>query len=210
MTREEAKRILYVYRAVNLVDASHREAFNMAIKAVEQEPCEDIKEIREVMSCDTDEETKCKMISNILTAKPHYFKEQQPCDDAISRQAALDAFGLSEKTRKYGGDHSGYNTMMLYEIQDVIEDLPPVSTEKTGRWIKIKPYPLQMHDYECSECGHETDDNTEKHCSECGAKMEVVECEDAISRHGEKNISKGFEDFMIKSLRKQAESENEE
>lgn len=44
--------------------------------------------------------------------------------DLISRQGAIDAFGLSEKTRKYGGDHSGYNTMMLYEIQDVLESLP--------------------------------------------------------------------------------------
>ena len=43
---------------------------------------------------------------------------------------------------------------------------------KTGQWVKIKPYPLQMHDYECSECGHETDDNTENYCSNCGAKME--------------------------------------
>ena len=42
---------------------------------------------------------------------------------------------------------------------------------KTGQWVKIKPYPLQMHDYECSECGHETDDNTENYCSDCGAKM---------------------------------------
>ena len=42
---------------------------------------------------------------------------------------------------------------------------------KTGHWIKIKPYPLQMHDYECSECGHETDDPTENYCSECGAKI---------------------------------------
>lgn len=41
MTREEAKRILYVYRAMNLVDGSHREAFDMAIKALEQEDCED-------------------------------------------------------------------------------------------------------------------------------------------------------------------------
>lgn len=38
MTREEAKRILYVYRAMNLVDESHREAFDMAIKALDQEP----------------------------------------------------------------------------------------------------------------------------------------------------------------------------
>jgi hypothetical protein len=55
--------------------------------------------------------------------------EQQSCTDAISRQAAIDAFCLSEKTRKYGGDHSGYNTMMLYEIQDVIENLPPVTPQ---------------------------------------------------------------------------------
>lgn len=41
MTNEEAKRILYVYRAVKLVDASHREAFDMAIEELEQEPCED-------------------------------------------------------------------------------------------------------------------------------------------------------------------------
>ena len=49
--------------------------------------------------------------------------------DAISRQDALEAFGLSEKTRKYGGDHSGYDTMMMYEIQDTIENLPPIQPE---------------------------------------------------------------------------------
>lgn len=48
---------------------------------------------------------------------------------------------------------------------------------KTGQWVKIKPYPLQMHDYECGECGHETDDNTENYCSNCGAKMES-ECKE--------------------------------
>lgn len=43
----------------------------------------------------------------------------------IRRQDVLDAFGLSEKTRKYGGDHSGYDTRMLYEIQDTIESIEP-------------------------------------------------------------------------------------
>ncbi len=46
--------------------------------------------------------------------------------EAIDRQALLNAFGLSEKTRKYGGDHSGYDTRMLYEIQEEIENAPPV------------------------------------------------------------------------------------
>ena len=53
-------------------------------------------------------------------------------DDAISRQAALDAFGLSEKTRKYGGDQSGYDTMMLYEIQQTLEDLLPVTPKQSN------------------------------------------------------------------------------
>jgi len=46
---------------------------------------------------------------------------------------------------------------------------------KVGHWIKIKPYPLQMHDYRCSECGHETDDNAENYCSECGTRMVGVQ-----------------------------------
>lgn len=49
--------------------------------------------------------------------------------DLINRQDALNAFGLSEKTRKYGGDRSGYNTMRLYVIQDVLEDLPSAEPE---------------------------------------------------------------------------------
>lgn len=54
-----------------------------------QESSRDIEEIKEVINCDTDAETKCKMISNILTAKPHYFKEQEPCEDCISREEAI-------------------------------------------------------------------------------------------------------------------------
>lgn len=50
-------------------------------KYAEQEPSRDIKEIAEIMKCGADAETKCKMISNILTAKPHYFAEQEPTDE---------------------------------------------------------------------------------------------------------------------------------
>ena len=49
--------------------------------------------------------------------------------DLISREDALNAFGLTEKSRKYGGDHSGYDTRMLYEIQDVLESLPSAEPE---------------------------------------------------------------------------------
>lgn len=56
--------------------------------------------------------------------------------DLIDRQAALDAFELSEKTRKYGGDHSGYDTRMLYEIQNVLEDLPSAQPKTEERMEK--------------------------------------------------------------------------
>lgn len=54
-------------------------------------------------------------------------------DKYIRKQDAVDAFGLSEKTRKYGGDHSGYDTRMLYEIQDTIESLEPADVVQVVR-----------------------------------------------------------------------------
>lgn len=97
-------------------------------------------------------------------------------DDLISRQAALDAFGLSEKTRKLGGDHSGYDTMMLYEIQDTLEDLPSV-TQKTGRWIEEDMFDGDVA-YRCSECNElflleigTPKDNEYNYCPKCGAKL---------------------------------------
>ena len=85
-------------------------------------------------------------------------KFDTPYTDAISRQAAIDA--MREET-----------CLSCWDAKYILEHLPSVSMEKTGYWIKIKPYPLQMHDYECSECKHETDDNTEKYCSECGCRI---------------------------------------
>lgn len=99
----------------------------------------------------------------------------KPCEDCISRQAALDAFGLSEKTRKYGGDHSGYDTLMMYEIQDTLEDLPPATpAPKTGRWIAVTN---GRGDHECSECGEYAPnfqsgrEHLTNYCPNCGAKM---------------------------------------
>ena len=53
------------------------EEHKLILELLEQKPCRDIDEIKEVMNSDADAETKCKMISNILTAKPHYFEEPQ-------------------------------------------------------------------------------------------------------------------------------------
>ena len=108
--------------------------------------------------------------------------ELQPCEDCVSRQATIDAFGLSEKTRKYGGDRSGYDTMMLYEIQDVLEGLPSVKPIRPrGRWIGegdgYYDGELIIDMWSCSECGKYFDEWDEKptwkYCPKCGAEMEV-------------------------------------
>ena len=64
----------------------------------------------------------------------------QPEPDCVSRKTALDAFGLSEKTRKYGGDHSGYDTRMLYEIQDTLESLPAVQPDHNADISEINKF----------------------------------------------------------------------
>ena len=95
-------------------------------------------------------------------------------DDMIYRQDALDAFGLSEKTRKWGGDHSGYNTRMLYEIQDELEAIEP-AWPKQGKWIISKV----NGQYQCSNCGMFTGLTAEdinegfhlmNYCGNCGSK----------------------------------------
>ena len=93
----------------------------------------------------------------------------------IRIQDALDAFGLSEKTRKYGGDHSGYDTRMFYEIQDTIESIEPAGVAPVvhSRWIKT------ADGAECEKCGREAvyqivNDHWEYEpfCPHCGAKMD--------------------------------------
>ena len=104
-------------------------------------------------------------------------------DDLISRQEALDAFGLSEKTRKYGGDHSGYETIMRYEVQDVIENLPSVSVaEKVGtdHWEKLWDELYDwLNDTRLNVAPDETvEDDVERHERLAQADMldEVMEC----------------------------------
>jgi len=183
-------------------------ALNMAIQALKQEPNRDMEEIAEIMKSDADAETKCKMISNILTAKPHYFElsqeptiqdkqaesekyqkayddgydngyaqarfdyEQEPCDDTVSRQAALNS--LIDNTNLDGYD--------LAEALDAIknkEKLPSVTQKlKTGHWI----FDETLVNWRCSKCNETpktmgyvgTADFMAEHfkfCNHCGAKM---------------------------------------
>lgn len=110
------------------------------------------------------------------TVISEWLKGQEFCEDCISRQAVNT---LVDELARAISDERCYMSRgrAASSIMQDILDLPSVTPkQKMGHWIKIEPYPLQMHDYKCSECGHETDDNIENYCSERGAKMAERNC----------------------------------
>ena len=89
--------------------------------------------------------------------------------DYIDRQVALDALGVTKNATKYGGDHSGYDTRMLYEIHDALTGIPAADVVPVvhARWEKKKDIGL----FYCSECGLPSMHKW-PYCERCGAKMD--------------------------------------
>ena len=96
----------------------------------------------------------------------------------IERRVALDALGVTKNATKYGGDHSGYDTRMLYEIHDALIGIPAADVVPVvhGEW---KPHEDKQVAFglafECSCCGSIVlvNDALEfGYCPYCGAKMD--------------------------------------
>ncbi len=95
---------------------------------------------------------------------------QEPREDAISRQAALES--IFDDDTEYTGS----------EICSMVRNLPPVKLQepKTGHWIQAKrPFNFR---FKCSECGRPAlkserngNDVRSKYCPRCGARMESEE-----------------------------------
>jgi len=98
------------------------------------------------------------------------FKEQEPCEDTISRQAAISHVD----DVPYIKEHP--NVGLLWEAW--IESLPSAqSKRKVGEWIKKNNDYFDW--YECSECGYGSDgemkynrlcDVRTKFCPDCGSQ----------------------------------------
>ena len=103
-----------------------------------------------------------QMFENILA-----LLEQEPCEDAISRQAVLD--GIDNYIEKAQSTGTKDDFISFEEL--VVKVLPSVTPKpKMGRWIRISPAGI----YECSECGQNVmtgDIDAYRHCHGCGAKM---------------------------------------
>lgn len=135
MTKEEAIKALIKERKTALHE--NKQAFDMAIKAL----------------------------------------EQQPCEDAISREQAIRAtYGFERYT---GIDEAPYEY-----AESILRDLPPVTpTRKKGEWIFTKTkFDRHGCTVECSSCHKKWKTYDEirwkkenKYCPNCGAEMESEE-----------------------------------
>lgn len=210
MTREEAIEILkeIIDEGWLISDNNKCTAINvleMAIKALEQEPCEDCisrkavtdTTICEGISCNEcslntceDGQSGCLLKERVDKLPP--VTPQQPAEnwkfyyDHGYAQAKRDLFcedcisreeALKHSHIEYDDDGEGYRVVYFEDI----ENLPSVIPQpKIGRWIESTGYDDRDRWYSCSECGR----NINLICGarladypycHCGAKMEVEE-----------------------------------
>ena len=135
MTREEAKRILE-FDLDHIHNDESKAALRIAIKALEQEPC----------------------------------------DDAISRQAACDAI-LKYKSITSNPDSydKAFDDGLYTAMAEIGHNVPSVIPQpKIGKWYIRDTYPQECTCWDCSEC-QETVFEKSKYCPNCGCRMEGEE-----------------------------------
>lgn len=104
-----------------------------------------------------------------MTREEAIGNEQEPCEDAISRQAVLDTISELNAISFYEAQEDSKEC--YYEIIQAIKDLSPVKPQ-TGHWIKTIGENGITSAVRCSECGFE--DNRYmlfRYCPDCGVRM---------------------------------------
>ena len=161
MTREEAIEKLEIMR--QKVDEETYRALILAIKALEQEN----EKMSDEEMCDTYTEGYFKGYDDGLERKL-----EEPCEDAISREAVLNTLGNMDKALDENRTVKEYKAL----LKECYKELPSV-TQKSGKWIRrenVTSIDNVRWAYECSKCGYEMRSMT-RYCPSCGADMRGAE-----------------------------------
>lgn len=174
MTREEAKDKITELAKENFWGCGEcLEALEMAIKALEQEPCNDCisrKSVEELISNNNDKYG--------YSDRFHEFTEEcmklppvQPKQDCISREQAIEWVDNLRKMDECFGNHKG-DYYPLSEVIDRLQNVPSATPQepKKGYWIYLK-----HNKAKCSECDDvvliaQTYGNA-NFCPNCGVDM---------------------------------------
>ena len=172
MTKEDAINLFkeWLYAGIDINDNCFRclrveeqDAVMMAIFALEQEPCD---------------ECKYKTFTELYFHTDPEMVEQEPCEDAISRDAVLDTTiceGISCNECSFN-EIDGESGCLLHAR---IDELPPVTpSRRKGHWRKTpKAVMGEGYMWYCDNCEYEVyqdssrDYPSEKFCPNCGAEM---------------------------------------
>ena len=104
--------------------------------------------------------------------------EAEPCEDYVSRQAAIKAF--EELPHEYKTKEQRARTGGIAACQIIVRELPSVTLkQKTGKWIKEESIcGWDGKSYQCSACGRsihldtKVEDLRDYPYCHCGTKME--------------------------------------
>lgn len=131
MTREEAIHCLSVHSSTNgsglCTDEQHYEAKQMAIKALEQEPCE-------TQMIDKSNFSQEQYKADLQCAYDCGKASVKPCEDAIRRQAVLDLCDSKDPDYK------------VIHFKEDVECLPPVTPQMMDQWQELKETIIEMRD----------------------------------------------------------------
>jgi hypothetical protein len=172
MTREEAiDRLRKISEKTPIrTNGDDLVAITMAIQSLSQEPIKywidyNGHVIPIQQPCDTE---NCKIVKALI-GDPCKVKE--PCDDAVSRDAVIDALSEYVSLEEYEDKNHTFTVKPL--IKRIVK-LPPV-TQKSGKWIKGYTFPDGAY-WKCNKCNELIKVKIPmRYCNNCGAKMESEE-----------------------------------
>lgn len=196
MTREEAKSCIctikmlqkLAYNIHGVMDVVDADNCKKIIKALEQEPCEDCISRHTVLNTlFYKSDNNCEVVLNkelqdrikaLPSVKPAADNNVLTCEDAISRQAAIDC--LDADFTIDGKENMETVVDYINGAFKQIKELPSVTPQpKTGHWITEIKSDLRGDMWptnpKCSECGGEPYFSktiySYNFCPYCGAKM---------------------------------------
>ena len=163
MTNEEHIEQLKKLRSFH--NGSYGRSINMAIEALKQEPCREIEdyenEIEDLHNrLDIAEYDKERLREEVTNLEEKIIAlEQEPCTDAVSRQAVQEANTISIELKE--------NPHQMWQR---IQNLPSVTpTRPKGDWVACW-LGGKIEYYRCSECDGRSDEELD-FCQSCFADM---------------------------------------
>lgn len=153
-----------------------KEALELAIKALDQEPSEG-EEVIKVSKGVVKARQGRFVIYDVewlkknfyLTEEKIYGQPKEPCEDCISRKAELDGLASIAKAKA----KSDAQKALMGRVMYFTEQLPPVTPQpKTGEWIDIEYFDREWTCYrpKCPFCNAEPKEYS-NYCPQCGAKL---------------------------------------